>query len=280
MPPIEQQPVFRVKEAVRAVLMLPRKLTSGSRLLPHWLIIGTQKGGTTSLYAELCQHPLVAGAFRKEPHFFDEHWHRGVDWYRANFARVAPGRVAGEASPYYLFDPVVPPRVQQVLPQAKLIVMLRNPVDRAWSHYHHERRRGHETLTFEEAIEAEPARLATNDPYAINHYSYLARGRYAEQLERWLRFFPRERLHIIRSEDYYADPAAVYAQTLRFLGLPAFEEVKRQKLNAGTYRDRMDEAMRQRLQAYFEPYNQALYKLIGRDMQWETTARDSASNST
>ncbi len=268
---IERQPGYLFKEAVRAALMVPRRATAASRALPDWLIIGTQKGGTTSLYAELCQHPAVGPAFRKEPHFFDERWHRGVAWYRANFPRRAASQSTGEASPIYLFDPQVPARVQQVVPDVRLIVMLRDPVDRAWSHYHHERRRGHEHLTFEEAIDAEPVRLAepgSQGDYHHRHHSYLARGRYAEQLERWLRLFPMERLHIIRSEDYYADPDTTYSEVLRFLGLPFHQLAQRKKLNVGRYRDRMSPAMRGRLNAYFKPHNEALYTLLNRDMQW------------
>jgi len=265
--PHPQRPIPRLKEAARRLMLLPRRLTAAGRTLPHYLIIGTQKGGTTSLHADLARHPAVAPALRKEPHFFDVHWSRGPMWYRAHFPRQSTGRISGEATPSYLFLPQVPARVRQLLPEVKLIVMLRHPVDRAWSHYHHERQRGHETLSFEEAIESEPQRIQQNNHH-LRHFSYLARGRYAVQIERWLQHFPREQMLVIRSEDYRDRPATVWAQVLTFLQLPAFEMVSRTMRNVGTYRQKMPATLRDRLQSHFKNDNEALYALLGRDMQW------------
>jgi hypothetical protein len=266
--PIEQRPIHRMKEAVRSVLMVGRRLTAANRALPNYLIIGAQKCGTTSLYHELSRHPQVAPAFRKEPHFFDDAWHRGESWYRANFARARAHRITGEASPHYLFSPEAPARVRQMVPEAKLIVMLRNPVDRAWSHYHHERRRGYEALSFEAAIAAEPQRLAQGGQYHRRHHAYVHRGEYAGQLQGWLAHFPREQMLVIRSEDYRADAPAVYSQVLAFLGLPALELASRRERNVGSYRQVMPAQVRAELTAHFQPHNEALYTLLARDMHW------------
>lgn len=129
---------------------------------PDFLIIGAQKGGTTSLYTYLCQHPRVVGASRIEVHFFDLAYDKGWWWYRSHFPvhvfRRGERIVTGEASPYYIFHPLVPERVRKDLPNVKLVAILRNPVDRAYSHYQHVRRNGREPLSFEEAIEREPPR--------------------------------------------------------------------------------------------------------------------------
>ena len=151
---------------------LLRATTYPLRLLPDFLIIGTQRGGTTSLYNYLVEHPGIGAASIKEVHFFDTpHFKQGLAWYRGHFPSafqryyversLKHGFVTGEASPYYLFHPHAPKRVAGLMPQMKLIVMLRNPVDRAYSHYHHEVAGGHEKLaTFEEAIACEDERLA------------------------------------------------------------------------------------------------------------------------
>src|SRR5438067_227401 len=141
-----------------------RGMTHSWRLLPDFLIIGTQRGGTTSLYHYLKTHPCVESATTSDTHFFDKKFSKGLGWYRGHFptwmekyyAQMRGQRfVTGEASSSYLFHPHVPKRVVQVLPHVKLIVLLRNPVDRAYSQYYHAIELGHETLSFEEAIASE-----------------------------------------------------------------------------------------------------------------------------
>jgi hypothetical protein len=179
------------------------------------------------------------GAREKEVHFFDLNYHLGVGWYRSHFPTVATVRsqtavsgssvAVGEASPYYLFHPDVPRRVAKSLPRARFVVVVRNPVERAYSHYCHERALGHEQLTFQEALEAEEGRLAgeelrlTRDElyvsFAHRHFSYFARGCYAAQLKRWLDFFPREQFIVLPSEQLFSDPAATVRRALEFLGV-------------------------------------------------------------
>lgn len=262
----------------------PMRLWTGLlRVLPDFLIIGAQRGGTTSLYRYLCAHPAVAPAFTKEIHFFDYNFERGVGWYRAHFPTYFDkGRgkfsVTGEASPYYLFFPLAASRAAAIVPQAKLIVLLRNPVERAFSHYYHEVRLGLEPLSAEAAFAAEEARLAgecekiLSDPryYSFNHqnYSYLARGRYAEQLERWFRYFSRQQFLILASEEFYRDPATIFSRVLEFLELPQWQPDSFPPENQGAYAP-MDATLRARLTDYFRPYNARLYELLGTDFGWE-----------
>ena len=271
--------IFSLKELLRAAKGrhgTPAKAGS----LPHFVIIGTQKGGTTSLYNLLTRHPLVRSSVLKELHFFDRRFDEGVEWYRRCFPQPEPkdGRetVTGEATPYYMFDPTVPERLAEVLPEARLVAMLRNPVDRAYSHYHHQTRSGDETLGFEEAIEAEKARLlaereTTANPYAgPNHrrFSYLSRGLYAEQLERWSTFLEDGRLLVLSSEDFFANPRESLVRILRHLRLPDWEPGDSWGTSKKASYEKMDSATRRRLEEYFIPHNRRLYDLLGRDFDW------------
>ena len=277
------------RDAVKALWAGYANLTRGRRVLPNFLILGTQRGGTTSLYKYLVQHPCVAHALTKELRFFDLHYQRGVDWYRSRFPtrrhlqrmrrRHGVEPTVGEASPDYLFHPHVPNRVAAALPDAKFIILLRNPVDRAFSHYWHQVKRGHEPLTFEEAVSAETERLAgelermLTDPtyvsYERHHHSYLKRGVYVDQLELWMSLFPRDRFLIEASEDLFASPSMVFKQALSFLDLPDFEPPAYEVFNAfGS--GQMEPALRAQLVEHFRPHNQRLYELLGRDFGWET----------
>ena len=207
-----------VRRAVRAGRAWSRAALPGPiGRLPEFLIIGGQRCGTTSLYRYLAAHPSVRPATGKELQFFSLHHRRGERWYRAHFPVRPPGVRSFEASPYYLFDPDVPARAAAMLPQAKFIALLRDPAERAYSHYLHSKAYGVEPLSFADALDAEPARLATGDHTARRRFSYVARGRYAEQLSRWLDHIPRERLLVVRTEDLNAH----YPQILGFLGLDA-----------------------------------------------------------
>jgi hypothetical protein len=263
-----------------------RVASSSIRVLPDFIIIGAQKCGTTSLYEYLAAHPAVAPAARKEVHYFDRGFRRGKGWYRAHFP-TAPYRVArevltgqrlvvGEASPMYLFHPHVPKRVRALLPEAKLIALLRDPVERAYSQYHHRVRRGKEPLAFSEVLAREAQRLtgevervsdATHTNLMHRHVSYLARGIYADQLTKWLRLFSREQLLILPSEEFFADTSRVFSQVLEFLGLSPWAPPRFDAFNPGRYAD-MDPPTRRWLVDYFAPHNERLYQLVGRDFGW------------
>jgi Sulfotransferase domain len=262
--------------------------TAGLRLLPDYLIIGAQRAGTTSLHRYLVQHPGVRTMLRtKGVHFFDTAYGRGMSWYASRFpTRLTAWWVArrhgvelrtGEASPYYLFHPLVPGRVAEHLPRVKLIALLRDPVGRAYSHYQHEVARGFETLSFEEAIEAEPVRLAGEtermlaDPgyhsFAHQHHSYLARGCYAEQLARWRAHFDDRQLLVLSSERFFAEPGPTFRRVLDFLELPAFTPDAFEKHNAHDYR-RMGAEVHARLVDHYREPNARLYESLGDDFGW------------
>jgi hypothetical protein len=258
------------------------------RMLPEFLIIGAQRCGTTSLYEYLCQHPGVAPASVKEVHFFDINYHRGLNWYKGHFpsslhCRVVSavrGRtiITGEASPYYLFHPHAPGRIRDTLPGVRLIAVLRNPVDRAYSHFHHALARGEESLSFEEALDREAARLAPErekllqDPTyhspSYQNHSYLARGMYADQLKTWFNQFPREQLLILNFEETMRHWAEASARLLEFMGLPQWRPRAFPRTNA-TASAPMDGALRRRLCDFFAPHNERLFAMLGVTWNWD-----------
>lgn len=259
--------------------MLPRRLTSRARVLPDYLVIGAQKAGTTSLYYYLVDHPHVAAALEEEVHFFDLNYGRGLGWYRAHFPLgLGEGRIVGESTPYYLFHPHVPQRVRQVVPDAKLIVLLRNPVDRAYSHYQHSVRQGREPLSFEESIEVEEERIAPEtrrlladegyNSFVHQHQSYLARGLYLDQLKAWRALFPEEQMLVLSAEEFRADTSAVFGEILRFLELPPCDLKEYRRYNAWSY-PKMEASTRRYLVDYFRPHNEKLYEYLSRSFDWD-----------
>jgi len=283
VPRLPAERIPSIPEPVRAVLRNAvwsyGKATSALRPLPDFLIIGAQKAGTTALYAYLRRHPQITGPSWKEVSFFDRHHARGEAWYRGNFPNAlrARGHV-GEASPSYLFHPLAPGRVAALVPQAKLIALVRNPVDRAFSHYQHEVALGREPLSFEGALGAEDERLRGEEermlaePAYFSHawwdYTYRARGRYAEQLERWLAAFPSEQLLVLPSEDLLAEPERSHALVLEFLGAEPHRLDSYPRVFERQYEPMRPET-RERLAAEFAEPNRRLYALLERDLGWE-----------
>jgi hypothetical protein len=275
-------------EAARWGAQAYARPTAGLRLLPSYLIIGAQRAGTTSLHRYLVQHPAVRTTLRtKGVHFFDTSYGRGMAWYASRFPTRAYGwyvrrrhgteLVTGEASPYYLFHPHVPYRVAEHLPGVKLIVLLRDPVARAYSHFQHETARGFETLSFEEAVDAEPQRLAAElermrreplyNSFAHQHHSYQARGLYHDQLATWWSQFSREQFLVLSSERFFAEPDRTFAQALDFLELPAFTPPAYERHNAYDYRQ-LSDSVRRRLVDHFQEPNRRLYAALGEDLGW------------
>ena len=263
------------------------RLTRSLRTLPDFLIIGAQRSGTTSLYNYLCEHPAIAPALRKEIHFFDNNFKKGLPWYRSYFPlnlekRRAlqdrgQGLLSGESTPYYLFHPTVPARVFASLPKVKLIALLRNPIDRAYSHYQHEVNLGVEKAAFEDAIRKEKEALASEEQrlgtekgyqsFAYQNYSYLSRGIYVDQIKAWRKYFNQESLLILKSEDFYANPRQAMKQVFSFLALPAREAVTYRRYNEARYPP-MSTDTRRILAHFFEPHNQNLYEYLGINFDW------------
>jgi hypothetical protein len=272
-----------MREAARRNPGWFRRLTSALRPLPDFMVVGAQKSGTTSLYSYIVRHPAVRTARLKELHYFDREFAHGSAWYRSQFPLGLGTRSwrTGEATPYYLAHPLVPARAARLVPNARIIVLLRNPIDRAYSHYQHSANRGQEHRTFEEALEVEAelirpeeARIASNPGYrSIDHErrSYLTRGLYAEQLERWFEHFPPEQVLVLLSEALFQSPEAEVSKVFAFMGLsslPAAHEMFEQQ-KAGIYQNGLAPATRSRLIEYFRPHNRRLAELLGVSLDWD-----------
>jgi hypothetical protein len=265
--------------------------TSDRRPPPDFLIIGTKRGGTTSLWNYLVQHPLVPRLFpawnTKATHYFEEHWGRGEAWYRSHFPTLRQRQAlearhggpcrAGEAAPLYMFHPLAARRVAELMPTVRLIVLLRDPVERAYSHWKERRTEGREPLDFAEALTREPERTAGerermladptyfSEPY--DWHTYRARGRYVEHLEPWLERFDREQFLFLPSEDLYADAPGTYRRTLDFLGLPP-HTLTDFKVYNGRRSAPLEAGLRDELTDYYRPYNLALQRRLGMTFQW------------
>lgn len=254
-----------------------RRATAFARRLPDFLVIGGARCGTTSLFMYLADHPSFRSPEVKEIGFFDREWARGLGWYRSHFPLATrPRGITGEATPEYLFHPRASERAASVVPGAKLVVLLRDPVDRAYSHYQLKVASGFETLSFEEALEAEEERIAegvaamhagerpTDD--AAN-FSYLARGRYAEQLARWLEHYPRERLLVLSSEAFRRDRPGGFRRITDYLGLPPCTHEEFRSYH-GVPRKELARETRERLNDHFAAANAELYELVEEDFGW------------
>ncbi|WP_202805792.1 sulfotransferase [Actinopolymorpha alba] len=267
------------------------RYTSGGRLVPSFLLAGGQRCGTTSLHRALIAHPVVAGpVLHKGVNYFDLNYDRGPAWYRGHFPLLSTARrragnwsvgsgepQAMESTGYYLYHPLALPRIARDLPGVRLIVMLRDPVERAYSAYKHAVARGFETESFERAQELEPERLAgeeerlASDPsyqsHAHRHFAYVERGRYSEQLRRVFDLLGRDRVHVLESEEFFTKPEDSYAEALEFLGLPSWLPSSFDQHNARPS-EPMPGSVRRRLEEHFQPYDEELTNLLGRTPTW------------
>ena len=261
-----QQEIFQLERELRAAKEQRAASEPGTGALPDFLIIGAMKAGTTFLYNLLTRHPLVEPAAFKELHYFDHLIdEEDIEWYRRCFPqpRWLDGRrtITGEATPSYLSHPATPERVAQVVPEARLIALLRDPVDRAYSHYQQVARKGREPLTFEEAIGAKKGRLpheegepsGYEDLGLDNRCGYLTRSIYVDQLLRWSRFFSDEQMLVLKSEDFYERTPEILKLVLDFLDLPewepkAWQEIPKKRNKGDSYEQKMHPATMWRLE--------------------------------
>ena len=288
IPVSESSPSRSLKSRLRRQVLIPLRATTGAfRALPDTIIAGVQKGGTTPFFQFLSAHPQVMRGMKKESHFFDRHYARGLAWYRALYplertrlrrekALGLPVRVL-DATPEFVFDPRAPARIGSDLPDARFALFLRDPVLRAYSNYQMMVARGYETLSFEDAMAAEPSRTAGEwqrmlaDPLYVSQpvrlFGYGARSRYADQLERWFQHVPRETTLVIRSEDSQDAPDQAFRQVTDFLGIEPFEPPPFVQPNARSYPP-LDPGLYRDLAAAFAEQNARLAVLLGREMEW------------
>ena len=254
---------------------------------PDFLIVGAQKAGTSSLYYYLSQHPQILPAKKKEVHFFDHRFDRGLHFYlnsffprkreRANLSKKLDLPViTGEASPYYLYHPLCANRIKATLPRVKIIILLRNPITRAFSHYQQEISRGRETVSFAEAIQNEKKQIEIESKKVRNgnynsefhqHKSFVDRGIYYPQVKKYYDLFGKDRVLVINSEKFFSELDLIYGKVLNFLDIEPFMVKDKKTVLKGTYGnlkiDKLDE-----LKSFYLPHNKKLYELIGQEYDW------------
>ncbi|MEB3341851.1 tetratricopeptide repeat protein [Okeania sp.] len=244
---------------------------------PNFIIIGAQKSGTTSLENYIAQHPQVIPAIKKETHFWYRDFEKGINWYLAHFPPIPKSEkfITGEATPNYLENYQSAERIYNVFPEVKLLVILRNPVDRAFSQYNHWIRLNWDNRSFETAINSELEILRKNPekPQGDKNYwqqpeNYIGRGVYIEFIKEWLAVFPRKQILILKGEDLYEKPVKTMKKVWKFLELPEYQLPEYRKLNPGYYSPISDE-MRQKLSEYFQPHNQRLEEYLGMQFDWK-----------
>ena len=242
---------------------------------PNFIIIGALKSGTTSLFKYLGYHPQVLLPHKKEINFFNRKFTYGVDWYLAHFPAITDNSefITGESTPIYLTFTGAEKRIFSLFPKVKLIVLLRNPVDQVISWHYHKFNTGLYQKTLQRAISTE-LKPIINCPEAeiiriLNHQKHNLMGAlYVYHLKRWLQIFPREQLLIIKSEEFYANPATTMEQVFQFLGIEDYKVPEFPRFNSGYYAQ-VNEGLRRRIAAYFRPHNQKLEKFLGMQFNWD-----------
>ncbi len=228
---------------------------SKNNKLPDFLIIGVPKGGTTYLYHLLNQHTQIEMSRRKEIHFFDRHYHRGLRYYKSFFPSAVKGVKTGEASVNYFYSEKVKNRIAQDLPNCKLILLLRDPIDRAYSHFQ---------MNKKDMIEKSFDQYVTSDGFESNKYRYLEKGLYAEYLPIWQSFLERGNLLILKSEELFSDTNNVISKVHQYLDLKPEPTKSLTNKNSGNY-EKMSSQTRQKLETYYQKDQEILRSLIGNE---------------
>lgn len=276
------------KNAIKRGIAFTRRVMIRPRMTPDFLVIGAQKSGTSSLLEYLVRHGSYLRPLLKDVYFFDRDYRRGLEWYLSFYPDLAAKRTAerrvggrvvtGESATHYLLHPWSPTRVRETFPDIRLIVLLRDPVQRALSHYYHNRRSGVETagtaldafLMEEERIAADYKRMQADSGFysrSFAAYSYLTRGRYAEQLQRWFQRFPREQILVMCSERFFADTDVQFRSICRFIGIAERSLEAYPAAGQGRRLGDEDKAIIF-AQRYFRPHNEVLYDLLGERYDW------------
>lgn len=266
-----------------------RVITSPFRVLPDFIIIGGQKCASTSLYDYIVQHPSIIAAKHKEIHYFDKFFEFGDNWYRSNFpllyekSKIMKSTgyfLTGEASPDYIIHPLAPKRMHELLPNVKIIIILRDPIYRAFSHYNMIKNVNREDLSFENAINSEKQRIDNEeekiiknekyDDYVLRTYSYVYRGMYLQQIKKWQKYFHNEQFHILSMEDLQKNPQKSLNNIFKFLNLPNYTINNFPKKNIGKYREQINNETYKKLKQLYKPYNRDLFDYLGKKFDWDS----------
>ena len=260
-------------------------ITGPFRVLPEFIIIGSMKCGTTSLYYDICEHPCTLAAAYDEIGFFDSNFHLGINWYRSMFPTKGQIEdikhkegvaITGEDTPFYFWNPIAAKRIQKLLPNIKLIIILRNPIDRAYSEYQDLASNKSNFPSFETVIENEMnsqrnnADIITEENFEVFNQknSYLLKGIYVDQLKIWTSLFPKEQIFILSTENLNSDPIDALGSVFQYLNLPDYKIKNPQHQKQKKYSSMKTET-RNELIEFFKPHNERLFKMINKKFDWD-----------
>lgn len=270
--------------------LLANRMRSAERPAPDFVIAGAQRCGTTSLFRALAKHPAMMSNVldAKGVHYFDTNYRQDKAWYFAHFpsqaerdahaVTVGQKAVVGEASPYYLYHPDGAKRMAETIPDAKIVVLLRNPVKRAISHHLHMVWEGHESVEdIDKALDLESERLAGLEQQLLadrsyvsrphQHYSYLERGHYADQLQRLYAHFDRENVLVMTTEKLVSESKSSLATIQSFIGLEPDPAIDLEKRNASTKFEPHPETLNRLAEEYAES-NKRLSSIVDCEIPW------------
>lgn len=260
-----------------------RQPTAHLRTLPSFALIGAQRAGTSSLFRYMCAHPQVRRALRKEVDYFSVDYARPWTWYRAHFPLRGTGRITFDASPQYFVHPLAPGRIRSALPSLKLVVSVREPVDRTVSHYQLMRRLGVENLSLDQALDQEASRIGpdlerlTREPDYVPldflRFSYIARSLYAEQLQRWLQSFPLPSFHFLCFDTFRHDPDAEWGPLLEFLELDPWRPSSFHNWSTTTVANNNQEMLRSDIRGRLGDDPDRFAALAPREFPWTAKTR-------
>ena len=262
-------------------------ITGFIRVIPDFLVIGAKRCGTTSLYQHLSEHPCISRSPRDNIGFFNENYHLGINWYKSLFPTVFYKKKMESKNKHCLFfdvtstymeEELTAKNVYEVNPNQKIIVILRNPVDRAYSHYHVNVKEKSEKRSFEDAVFEEMNRIKSERiiqnknknlrVFTPNNIHYLKKGFYALQLKSWFKIFPREQILVLSTEEFQEDQNLIYKKIFDFLNIPNMKIKNTEKMEKGNYIPMKDET-RKLLLDYFRQYNYELFELINNEFDWK-----------
>ena len=255
------------------------------RVLPDFLVIGAKRCGTTSLFYHLPEHPCIPKSSHDNMGFFNDNYHLGVNWYKSFFPTIFTRNkikskfgnfLAFDVTTTYMEEESTANNVYQTKPNMKIIVILRNPVDRTYSHFLKNVREKVEKRNFESAVEENMGRMKkesyeqheTKPKFIVDENNYLKKGLYALQLRHWLKIFPRENILIVSTEEFESDQQAIYNKIFKFLNISQFKVKNTEKMEKGSYPPMKSET-RNLLLDYFRSHNQELFELINMEFDWK-----------
>ena len=253
-------------------------ITASSRVLPDFIIAGTVRSGTTSLYYNICEHPSVLSADYDEIGYFDSNYHLGINWYRSMFPthkhmnevkEKTGNSITGEDTPFYFWKKEAAERILKDLPNTKIIMIFRNPVDRAYSNYNLGVRYKTEELSFDNAIDKEIEFLDEHSfrETVDSRRSYVSKGIYENQIRLWFNVFPRKQIHILSTEDMSNNPREELKEIFRFLDIDEYDIKQPQKQKVAKYKQ-MKKETRKKLLDFYKPHNERFFEMIQHEFEW------------